>query len=152
MAPRTLFAALRLLDGPLIGECLPRQRSREFLRFLSKIDQQTPAELELALIVDNDSTHKRPPLKRWLKRHRRFHWHFIPTRSSWLNLVERWFGEIARRRIRRPAFRSVEELISAIGAYLQGHNGKPKEFVWTKSADTILAKINRCKEALVTAH
>lgn len=148
----TLFAALRLLDGQVIGECLPRHRSREFIRFLGKIDAETPAHLELHLIVDNYATHKSPPVKRWLKRHPRFHFHFIPTSSSWLNLVERWFGEITRKRIRRGTFQSVPELIAAIQTYLTEHNRNPKAFVWTKSADAILAKIARCKEALGTPH
>jgi transposase len=148
----TLFAALSLLDGKIIGECLPRHRSREFLLFLDKIDRQTPAELALHLIVDNYSTHKSPPVKRWLKRHPRFHLHFIPTSSSWLNLVERWFGEITRKRIRRGTFTSVRELIEAIEAYLKEHNRNPKKFVWIKDAATILAKVNRCKEALGTPH
>ena len=148
----TLFAALSLLDGKVIGECLPRHRSREFIRFLDKIDDETPPQLDLHLIVDNYATHKSPPVKRWLKRHPRFHFHFIPTSSSWLNLVERWFGEITRKRIRRGTFQSVPELIEAIEAYLTEHNRNPKAFVWTKSADAILAKIARCKEALGTAH
>jgi transposase len=148
----TLFAALSVLDGKVIGECLPRHRSREFIRFLNKIDRETPAELDLHLIVDNYSTHKSPPVKRWLKRHRRFHLHFIPTSSSWLNLVERWFGEITRKRIRRGTFTSVGELVQAINAYLQEHNRNPQKFVWTKGAETILAKVNRCKEALGTPH
>jgi len=148
----TLFAALSLLDGKVIGECLPRHRSREFIRFLNKIDQETPAELDLHLIVDNYSTHKSPPVQRWLKRHRRFHLHFIPTSSSWLNLVERWFGEITRKRIRRGTFNSVKELIVAIESYLQEHNQDPKKFVWTKDAQTILAKVNRCKQSLGTLH
>jgi transposase len=148
----TLFAALSLLDGKVIGQCLPRHRSQEFIRFLDKIDGQTPAELDLHLIVDNYGTHKSPPVQRWLKRHRRFHLHFLPTSSSWLNLVERWFAEITRKRIRRGSFRSVKELVGTIQAYLQEHNRDPKKFVWTKDAHTILAKINRCKEALGTAH
>ncbi|MCI0348411.1 MAG: IS630 family transposase [Acidobacteriales bacterium] len=148
----TLFAALSLLDGKVIGECLPRHRSREFIRFLGKIDQETPAELDLHLIVDNYSTHKSPPVKRWLKRHPRFHLHFIPTSSSWLNVVERWFGEITRKRIRRGTFKSVPELIAAIESYLNEHNQNPTKFVWTKDAETILAKVNRCKEALGTPH
>jgi transposase len=148
----TLFAALSLLDGKVIGECLPRHRSREFIRFLTKIDGETPAELDLHLIVDNYSTHKSPPVKRWLKRHPRFHLHFIPTSSSWLNLVERWFGEITRKRIRRGTFTSVKQLIETIKAYLNEHNRNPQKFVWTKDAETILAKVNRCKEALGTPH
>jgi len=148
----TLFAALSLLDGKVIGECLPRHRSREFIRFLEKIDSETPAGLDLHLIVDNYSTHKSPPVKRWLKRHPRFHLHFIPTSSSWLNLVERWFGEITRKRIRRGTFTSVKELIEAIETYLNEHNRNPKKFVWTKDAETILAKVHHCKEALGTLH
>jgi transposase len=148
----TLFAALSLLDGKVIGQCLPRHRSQEFTRFLDKIDRQTPAQLDLHLIVDNYGTHKSPPVQRWLKRHRRFHLHFLPTSSSWLNLIERWFAEITRKRIRRGSFRSVKELVGAIQAYLQEHNRDPKKFVWTKDAHTILAKINRCKEPLGTPH
>lgn len=148
----TLFAALNLLDGRVIGECLPRHRSVEFIRFLRSIDHQTPPELDLHLIVDNYSTHKSPPVRRWLKRHPRFHLHFIPTGSSWLNMIERWFGEITRKRIRRGTFASVRELIAAIHEYLNLHNSAPKTFVWTKDAATILAKINRCKDALGTSH
>lgn len=148
----TLFAALNLLDGQVIGACLPRHRSSEFIRFLKQIDAETPSELDLHLIVDNYSTHKSPPVKRWLKRHSRFHLHFIPTSSSWLNLIERWFGEITRKRIRRGTFTSVKALVDAIEAYLAEHNRDPKPFVWTKDAATILAKINRCKEALGTPH
>jgi transposase len=148
----TLFAALRLLDGRVIGECLPRHRGREFIRFLERIDRETRQDLDLHLIVDNYSTHKTPQVQRWLKRHRRFHLHFTPTSSSWLNLVERWFGEITRRRIRRGSFRSVNELIAAINAYLEEHNREPKRFTWTKDAKTILRKIQYCNEALGTAH
>jgi transposase len=148
----TLFAALSVLDGKVIGECLPRHRSREFIRFLARIDRETPPELALHLIVDNASTHKSPPVKRWLKRHPRFHLHFIPTSSSWLNMVERWFRDITQRRIRRGTFRSVKELIAAIHDYLEHHNQAPTRFVWTKDADMILAKIQRCKQALGTPH
>ena len=148
----TLYAALSMLDGKVIGQCLPRHRSREFMRFLNLIDHQTPAELELHLIVDNSSTHKSPPVKRWIKRHPRFHLHFTPTSSSWLNMVERWFGEITQKRIRRGTFRSVNDLLTAINEYLDEYNRSPKRFVWTKNADMILAKIKRCKAALVTPH
>ena len=148
----TLFAALSLLDGRIIGECLPRHRGREFICFLERIDRETPPDLDLHLIVDNDSTHQTPQVQRWLNRHRRVHLHFTPTSSSWLNLVERWFGEITRRRIRRGSFRSVNELIAAINAYLEEHNREPKRFTWTKGAKTILHKIQRCNEALGTAH
>jgi len=148
----TLFAALSMLDGKVIGECLPRHRSKEFVRFLKKIDAETPADLQLHLIVDNYSTHKSPVVKRWLARHKRVHLHFVPTGSSWLNMVERWFGEITRKRIRRGTFKSVPQLIDAIMDYVEYHNGDPAKFVWTKDADMILAKIDRCKEALGTAH
>jgi transposase len=148
----TLFAALSLLDGKVIGECLPRHRSREFLRFLGRLDRETPADLTLHLIVDNYSTHKSPPVKRWLKRHPRFHLHFIPTGSSWLNMVERWFRDITQRRIRRGTFGSVQELIAAIHGDLREYNQAPTRFVWTKDADMILDKVRRCQEALGTAH
>jgi len=143
----TLFAALSLLDGKIIGQCLPRHRSAEFVRFLKKIDQNTPGELDLHLIVDNYSTHKSPTVKRWLARHKRFHLHFVPTGSSWLNMVERWFGEITRKRIRRGTFQSVPQLIEAIIEYVENYNGNPVKFTWTKDADMILAKIDRCKQA-----
>jgi len=148
----TLFAALNMLDGKVIGECLPRHRSKEFVKFLATIDRNTPTELDLHLIVDNYSTHKSPPVIRWLKRHRRFHLHFIPTSSSWLNMIERWFRNITDKAIRRGAFKSVPSLIAAIQQYLDAHNAAPKIFTWTKDADTILAKIAKCKEALGTLH
>jgi transposase/DNA-binding CsgD family transcriptional regulator len=148
----TLFAALNMLDGKVISECLPRHRSKEFVRFLKKIDAETPGDLDLHLIVDNYSTHKSPPVKRWLAKHKRFHLHFIPTSSSWLNMVERFFGQITQKRIRRGTFKSVPQLIQAITEYLNHHNRDPKPFVWTKDADMILAKIRRCKEALGTSH
>lgn len=147
-----LYAALSMLDGSVIGECLPRHRSQEFIRFLKRIDAQTPPELDLHLIVDNSSTHKSPPVKHWLNRHRRFHLHFTPTSSSWLNMVEAFFGQLTRKRIRRGTFRSVPELVAAIDESINEHNKHPKRFVWTKDADMILAKIQRCKEALGTAH
>jgi len=146
----TLFAALSMLDGKVIGQCMPRHRAKEFVKFLQHIDAQTPADLDLHLIVDNYSTHKAPAVKRFLARHPRFHLHFIPTSSSWLNMVERWFGQITQKRIRRGTFKSVPQLIDAIMEYLKNHNANPRPFVWTKDADTILAKINRCKEVLGT--
>jgi len=148
----TLYAALSMLDGAVIGECLPRHRGREFIRFLRRLDRETPAEVDLHLIVDNASTHKSPPVRRWLRRHPRFHLHFTPTSSSWLNLVERWFREITQQRIRRGTFTSVETLVAAIEEYLAEYNRAPKRFVWTKDADMILAKVDRCKAALGTAH
>ena len=144
----TLFAALDMLEGRLIGQCMPRHRHQEFIKFLKQIDAETPAGLDLHLIVDNYATHKHPKVKAWLKRHKRFHLHFIPTSSSWLNLVERWFREITEKRIRRGAFRSVEQLVEAIRAYIQEHNGDPQPFVWTAKAEDILEKVRRAKAVL----
>jgi transposase len=148
----TLFAALNMLDGKVIGACMPRHRHREFLRFLKLIDQKTSADLDLHLIVDNYATHKTPAVKRWLKAHPRFHLHFTPTSASWLNMVERFFAEITRNRIRRGVFKSVAELQSAIMEYLENHNADPKPFIWTKSAGEILEKVTRAKQALEAQH
>ena len=148
----TLFAALNMLDGRVIGQCMPRHRHCEFLRFLKTIDRQTPVDLDLHLIVDNYATHKTEAVKGWLKRHKRFHLHFTPTSASWLNMVERFFAEITRQRIRRGAFTSVAELKKAIMEYLENHNAAPKPFVWTKSADQILKKVARAKQALESKH
>jgi len=148
----TLFAALSMLDGRVIGDCMPRHRHQEFIRFLNKIDADTPAGFDLHLIVDNYGTHKHPRVKTWLKRHPRFHLHFIPTSSSWLNLVERWFREITDKRIRRGVFKSVPDLIQAIHGYLNNHNQNPKAFVWSAPVERILGKIAKCKEALGTLH
>jgi len=148
----TLFAALSMLDGKVIGDCMPRHRHQEFIRFLKKIDTQTPANQDLHLIVDNYATHKHPRVKAWFKRHPRFHLHFTPTSSSWLNMVERWFREITDKRIRRGSFSSVPELISAINEYLENHNQNPQVFVWSASVEKILGKINKCKEALDALH
>ena len=148
----TLFAALNMLDGRVIGACMQRHRHREFLRFLKLIDQQTPSRLDLHLIVDNYSTHKTPAVKRWIKAHPRFHLHFTPTSASWLNMVERFFAEITRKRIRRGVFKSVADLKRAIIEYLENHNAAPKPFVWTKSAGQILEKVARAKEALESQH
>jgi len=148
----TLYAALSLLDGTVIGECKSRHRAKEFIEFLHTIDRQTQVELDLHLIVDNSSTHRTVDVRKWLARHPRFHLHFTPTSSSWLNLIERWFGEITRKRIRRGTFTSVAQLIAAIEEYIATYNQKPISFVWTKNADMILKKIDHCKRALVTAH
>ena len=148
----TLFAALSMLDGKVIGECMPRHRHQEFIRFLNKIDIETPAELDLHIIVDNYATHKHPRVKSWLRRHPRFHLHCIPTSSSWVNMVERWFREITDKRIRRGVFKNVPELIAAIQAYLDNHNQNPRIFTWTASVEQILAKVAKCKEALETLH
>ena len=144
----TLFAALELAEGRLIGTCMPRHRHQEWIKFLRLIDEKTPPKLDLHLIVDNYSTHKHPKVKRWLKRHLRFHMHFIPTSSSWLNLIERWFREITDKRIRRGVFHSVPDLIEAIMDYIQHHNSNPKTFVWTAKVDAILQKIDRAKKTL----
>ena len=144
----TLFAALNMLDDTIIGECMPRHRQREFLRFLKRIDKETLPYLDLHLIVDNYATHKTAAVKRWLKAHSRFHLHFTPTSSSWLNMVERFFAKITEKRIRRGTFKSVAELESAIMHYLQNHNANPEPFVWTKSAGDILRKVVRAKQAL----
>ena len=144
----TLFAALELLEGRLITACMPRHRHQEWLKFLKQVDAETPPELDLHLIVDNYATHKHPAVQRWLRRHPRFHMHFIPTSSSWLNLVERWFRELTDKRLRRGVFRSVPELIQAIQEYTDHHNQDPKTFTWTAKAETILAKVRRARAVL----
>lgn len=144
----TLFAAIELAEGRLIGTCMPRHRHQEWIKFLKLIDQQTPAELDLHLIVDNYATHKHLKVKSWLKRHPRFHVHFIPTSSSWLNLIERWFRDITDKRIRRGTFRSVNELVKASTDYLAEHNENPKSFSWTAKAEAILAKVRRARRVL----
>lgn len=148
----TLFAALNMLDGTVIGHCMSRHRHQEFIRLLKRLDQATPQELALHLIVDNYGTHKHPRVKRWLKRHPRFHLHFTPTSSSWLNVVERWFREITHRRIRRGTFRSVKSLIQAIQEYIKNTNQNPRIFVWTATADSIMTKVAKSKEALDAVH
>lgn len=148
----TLFAALSMLDGKVIGDCMPRHRHQEFIRFLQLVNVKTPLDLDLHLIVDNYGTHKHPRVQSWLKRHPRFHLHFIPTSSSWLNLVERWFREITDKRIRRGSFKNVKELISAIQHYIDMHNQNPKVFIWTASVEKIMSKIAKCKEVLGTLH
>jgi transposase len=148
----TLFAALSLLDGRVIGDCMPRHRHQEFIRFLQQLDATTPPALDLHLIVDNYGTHKHPRVKAWLRRHPRFSLHFTPTSSSWLNLVERWFRDLTTHRLRRGSFGSVTELIAAIQAYLDNHNQNPQVFVWSAPVERILAKIAKCKEALDALH
>lgn len=148
----TLFAALNMLDGTVIGDCMLRHRHQEFIRFLQLIDTKTPLDLDLHLIVDNYGTHKHPRVQRWLNRHPRFHLHFTPTASSWVNLVERWFGEITSKRIRRGSFKNVKELIVVIKKYIEFHNQNPKVFVWTASVESIMRKISKCKDLLVTPH
>ena len=146
----TLFAALNLLDGKVIGHCMKRHRHQEFIRFLNRIDRQTLPYLDIHLIIDNYATHKTPAVKRWLKKHPRFHIHFTPTSASWLNMVERFFAEITRKRIRRGVFKSVAELEQAIYDYLAIHNHNPVPFVWTATATAILEKTARAKQTLET--
>jgi len=144
----TLFAALDVKTGLVIGECHPRHRAKEFIRFLNRIDRCVRRHLDIHLVLDNYGTHKTPTVKRWLARHRRFHLHFTPTSASWLNLVERFFAEITQKRIRRGTFTSVAELKDAILDYLDRHNAEPKPFVWTKTAEVILEKERRALDRL----
>ena len=144
----TLFAAFNILNGKVIGTCQQRHRSREFVKFLNHLESQLPADQEVHLIMDNYSTHKSAPVQRWLKpkKRRRFHFHFTPTSSSWLNQVERFFAIITGRMIRRGTFLSTHELETAIYKWLANWNGSPTPFVWKASADVILDKVRRCKE------
>jgi len=144
----TLFAALDVLTGTVIGQCLPRHRHEEFLRFLRKIERETPKGLQVHLICDNYATHKHPNVKTWLAKHPRFHMHFTPTSSSWLNLVERWFRELTDKALRRGVFHSVPDLITKIEEYLAAHNDDPKPFIWTATAEDILTKVARGRVAL----
>jgi transposase len=144
----TLFAAISVLDGTVISQCQPHHRHQELIKFLKTIDAETVPELDLHLIVDNYATHKHPKVQAWLKRHPRFHMHFTPTSSSWLNVIERWFRDLTQRRLRRGVFRSVAELEAAIEAYVRHHNESPQSFRWTKSANDLLAKVTRARAAL----
>ncbi len=144
----TLFAAIEVVEGKVIAECIPRHRHQEWLKFPKKIDAETPADLDLHLIVDNYATHKHPKVQSWLKRHKRFHMHFTPTSSSWLNLVERWFRDITDQRIRRGVFKSIAELEQAIGDNIKHHNANPKGFVWLAKAEDILEKVRRARKTL----
>jgi transposase len=144
----TLFAALNTLDGTVISMCDDRHRHQEWLKFLRVIDYTTPQAKAIHLIADNYATHKHPKVQRWLARHPRFHVYFTPTSSSWLNMVERFFRDLTQNRLRRGIFRDVEELIMAIGDYIDKHNDKPKPFVWTAQAADILEKVKRARKAL----
>lgn len=144
----TLFAALDLLQGKVIGDCHKRHRHQEFLKFLRRIDREFPGDTPLHLVIDNYGTHGTPEVKAWLKKHRRFVMHYVPTSCSWLNLIERWFAELTNKRIRRNSFFSVDDLIAAIEEFLAGWNEKPKPFVWTATVDSILAKLARCRQTL----
>jgi transposase len=146
----TLFAALSMLDGSVVGQSLPRHRHQEFLKFLRTLDREFPAGLQLHLILENYRTHKHPNVQAWLAKHPRFHLHFIPTSSSWLNLIERWFRELTNKRIRRGVFHSVPDLTAAIEEYLAAHSTDPKPFLWTAEIDTIMEKIDRARKVLET--
>lgn len=144
----TLFAAIDMLEGKVISECMDRHRHQEWIKFLEKIDRETPQGFDLHLIIDNYSTHKHPKVQKWLKRHARFYMHFIPTSSSWLNVIERFFRDLTEKRIRRGAFTSVDELKQAIFDYIAHHNANPTPFVWTAQADKILEKVGRARLAM----
>jgi len=146
----TLFAALNTQTGNVIGQCVKRHRHQEFLAFLKIVEKQTSKELDLHLIVDNYSTHKHEKVKTWLKRNKRVHLHFIPTSSSWLNLVERFFGLLTEKQLRRGIFTSVKELEKAIMQFIETHNEKNKPFIWTKSAEEILTKVDRARQTLAS--
>lgn len=144
----TLFAALDILTGKVIGQCLPRHRHEEFLKFLKTIDAEVPDGLQVHLILDNYSTHKHEAVHHWLKRHKRFHLHFIPTSSSWLNQIERWFRDLEDKNLRRGIFGSVPELITSIESYMSANNQDPKPYKWTATAESILAKVQRARTTL----
>jgi transposase len=145
----TLFAALNTLDGTVMATCMDRHRHQEWLKFLRLIDRQTAKEKQLHLIVDNYATHKHPDVLKWAARHPRFHFHFTPTSSSWLNMVERFFRDLTENQLRRGAFTSVEQLQKAIFACIQQHNAQPKPFIWTAKATDILEKVKPGKAALL---
>jgi transposase len=144
----TLFAALNVLDGSVISQCKPRHRHQEFIGFLQHLDQQVPAGLEVHLVADNYATHKHPRVKAWLARHPHFHIHYTPTYASWLNQVERWFGLITQRAIRRGSFRSVRELIRKIDSFVTHYNASSRPFIWTATANSILEKLHRLTKVI----
>src|ERR1700741_5035036 len=144
----TLFAALDVLTGMVIGQCMPHHRHQEWLKFLKTIDREVPEDLAIHLICDNYATHKHQDVRTWLDNHPRFHLHFTPTSSSWLNLVERWFRELTDKALRRGAFHSVPDLIASIQEYIDSHNDDPRPYIWTATAESILAKVARGRIAL----
>jgi transposase len=144
----TLFAALEVLEGRVVGQCFERHRHQEFLRFLRHLDQEFPGPVTLHLVMDNYGTHQQPKVRAWLERHPRFVPHFVPTSSSWLNLIERWFGELTSKRVRRGSFHSVEDLEKAITEFLAAWNEHPQPFVWTATVESIRAKLARCRQTL----
>ena len=144
----TLFAALNVLDGTIISQCLPRHRHQEWLRFLKLIKSSVPGDKDVHLICDNYATHKHPKVQAWVKKNPRFHFHFTPTSASWLNMVERFFRDLSEKALRRGSFYNVDDLIGAITEYINQHNENPKPFIWTASANDILAKVKRARAAL----
>jgi transposase len=144
----TLFAAYNVMSGAVIGSCMPKHRHQEWLKFLKQIDRETPADKELHLVVDNYNTHKHAKVRNWLKRHKRFHMHFIPTSSSWLNIVERWFREITDKRIRRSNFRSVKDVVDAVMEFIQTHNQDAQPYLWKAKANEIIEKVKRARATL----
>jgi transposase/transcriptional regulator with XRE-family HTH domain len=144
----TLFAALEVLEGRVIGQCFERHRHQEFLRFLRRLDQEFPGPVTLHLVMDNYGTHQQPQVRAWFERHPRFVPHFVPTSSSWLNLIERWFGALTSKRVRRGSFHRVEDLEKAITEFLAAWNQHPKPFVWTATVESIKAKLARCRQTL----
>jgi len=144
----TLFAALEVAQGKVVGQCYPRHRHQQFLKFLQRLDAEYPGEAELHLVMDNYGAHKHPRVRRWLEKHLRFKTHFIPTSSSWLNLAERWFAELTGKAVRRGSLASVPDLIQAIFEFIDHWNKEGKGFVWTAKAEDILAKLERCKKRL----
>ena len=144
----TLFAALNVSEGLVIEACMSRHRHQEWIKFLKRIDEATPEDAQLHLVADNYATHKHPKVKRWLARHPRFHMHFTPTSSSWLNLVERWFGELTRKRLRRGTFKSVRDLQAAIIEYVDEHNENAKGLKWKALPEKILAQVRRARAVL----
>src|SRR6516165_5242291 len=144
----TLFAALELAQGKVVGECYQRHRHQEFLKFLRRLNEEFPGPVPLHLVMDNYGTHNQPEVRAWLKKHGRFRFHFVPTSSSWLNLVERWFGELSSQCIRRGAFGSVEDLKEAISEFLATWKEEPKPLVWTATVESIMEKLSRCRQTL----
>jgi transposase len=144
----TLFAALEVLEGRVVGQCFERHRHQEFLRFLRRLDQEFPGPVPLHLVMDNYGTHQHPKVRGWLQRHPRFVSHFVPTSSSWLNLIERWFAELTTKRVRRGSFHSVEDLEKAIAEFLAVWNEHPQPFVWTATVESIKEKLSRCRQTL----
>ena len=144
----SLFAAMNVLDGTIIGQCLPRHRHQEWLKFLKLIKSQVPGDKDVHLICDNYATHKHPKARAWARRHPRFHFHFTPTGASWLNMIERFFRDLSGKALKRGSFYNVNDLIGAIQEYINRHNAEPKPFIWTASASDILAKVKRARRSL----